>query len=407
MENLSLAIVTEDREYGKALGLAMLNTCSSLVIKLFYKDEFFRQRKRFYSGAEDEVFRGQFGLILWDGEEAETVYGGNIVLLSGKLFMAVKDFSRSRFCLYKYSPAQGLVSSLFEIYSFLTGKRVVNIRRQKVHMLAFVACSGGAGCTSLAMAVGQELCRFQGKRVLYLSFEEIESTGGFIRCPAGVRGAGVYLYHLFKGGRGTSGRGFYEKKGHPFLESYLVRDDFGLEAFAPTGGRNPLRELTLEELGLFIASLIDCGRYDILLMDLGNCISKTGIACIEMAEKICLVGKGDQQEPREVPYLQHLICRCGQEVTDRMVKTRNVVHGIRERDRNIREDADMIETQCYIGKNENMARKDGISRILLEGAFGAEIKGLAEKMMEPLEVPESREGRETIPSSVPVTKGSW
>ena len=372
MENISLAIVTDDKKYGKALGIALLNIFGTFLLKVLSWEEFIRERGRYYNQEPEGVFSSNFDMILWDGPEAEAGYGGKIILLTPDPARAVKNYNEKKFSIYKYSPAQTMVSSLIDIYSFLTGRRAANIKKDKVRMITFASCAGGTGCTVLAMSVGQELCRFQGKRVLYVSFEEIESTGEYILSPAGVKGAGVYLYHLFR-----------NKEGYPFVESYTVRDDFGLEAFAPTGGRNPLRNLDQDEFCIFIASLIDCGRYDVIIMDIGNCLSEAGLTCLDMTEKVCMVSTPETGENREIQYLQHLICCCGEGIMDRIIKVENKASDAAYRPKQIQPGNNMIETELRIGKFKEMAHSGGLNRIILEDRFGDDIKILSEKMMEP------------------------
>lgn len=373
MENISLAIITDDGEYGKALGMAILNICSDFVIKIFSWEEFFNERRSFYFSNSEGVFSNKFDLILWDGEEAAESYGEKIVLISSDPAKAVKNYSDKKFCLYKYSTARSMVSSLFDIYSFLTGKRAVNLRCREVRMIAFASYAGGTGCTTLAMAVGQEMCRFQGKRVLYISFEEIESVGEFMDSTVGLKGVGVYLYHLFK-----------KENGYPFLESYVTHDDFGLEAFVPTGGRNPLRNLNEEEFNVFMASLIDCGRYDVILMDIGNYLSELGMMCMELAGKICLVTNEHRSGTREIQYLQHLICCCGENVMDKITKIENMVSKPKFEEVKDMNEESMIDTSIKVNKCKEFIYTGGFKRIILEGNFGENIKRLTEKILEPI-----------------------
>lgn len=266
MENISLLIVTDDKEYGRALSRAILYLCSRVLIRLAEKEEFFEKVRE----AGEVAVLDSADMILWDGQEAEQVYGGKIVLLSEKPSMAVRNPGEKKFCIYKYSQAQVIVAALMEIYGSLAEKRSVNICRRQTSLLAFASCSGGCGCTVLAMAAAQELCRFAGKRVLYISFEEAESTGDFMICPPGIKGVGMYLYYLFKNETATLRSGKSSERQLPDMDSYIVKDDFGLEAFAPTGGRNPLKELSAGEVEAFIASVIDSGGYDVIVMDLGR-----------------------------------------------------------------------------------------------------------------------------------------
>lgn len=383
MENLSLVIVTDDREYGRALGQALLQLCSGMMIRIFRKEEFFVQRYEHESSGDGSIFLSSADLILWDGPEAEVSYGGRIILLTEKPSMAVSDHLEKRFCIYKYSQAQSIAAALFDIYSDLTGHRTVNVKRQQVRMLAFASCCGGSGCTVAAMAAAQELCRFRGKRVLYLSFEETESTGDFMNASSGVKGIGVYLYHLFKA-RDTGLR-IQQASGSdencPPVESYTIHDDFGVETFAPAAGRNPLREFSEDELDIFTASVIDSGRYDVIVMDIGTSLSAVDLACLGMAEKICFISRYAGSTIREERYLQHLIFSCGESVIDRMIKVENMVPDERAETLRGGGDTAMLDTEVYLSRSSTCLQGGEIKRIFLDGRFGQDIKLLAEKLV--------------------------
>jgi len=425
MENVSLTLVTDDMDYGRAVSRAMTHLCSQMSVRIIGKDDFFILEKQ-----QSEHSCVPADIILWDGAEAEEAYGGRIVLISEKAALARKNFADERFCIYRYSTAQVMIASVFEIYSALTGKTAVHVNRGQARLLAFSSCRGGTGCTSLAVAVGQELSRFRGMRVMRISLEHVESTGDFAGEYAGIKGAGVYLYHLFKNDKKnkllSEGVNDSGKSGYPIVDSYIVRDEFGVEMFAPTNGRNPLRNLTEEELDVFVAALIDSGRYDAIIMDLGNNLDDIDISCMEMAHRICLVSTGDSGDSRENGYLQHLIRCCDERVTDKMVRVENMaaadgsgsVEKIvgadrkkslptgRQADRQTSGQADrqmskqtevktgrqndmqsgMITTSALIRNCSGSFFSDiGAKRILLEGELGDDIRRLAQILTEPVE----------------------
>ncbi len=411
MENLSLVIVTDDDEYGRALGQALMQLCSGMMIQIFRKEDFFSQRHEYEinqeyklhhvhesynkyegvsgcgdlsgyeSGAGEKIFLGTADLILWDGHEAEVACGGRIILLTEKPALAAGSRTEQKFCIYKYSKAQSITAAIYNIYSEITGHRTVNVKRQQVRLLAFSSCAGGSGCTVAAMAAAQELCRFRGKKVLYLSFEETESTGDFIETSSGMKGISVYLYHLFKSkdsGIHTHGR---EKIYYPPVESYIIHDDFGVEAFAPAAGRNPLRELSEEEMEIFIASLIDSGRYDVIVADVGTGLSCTDTACLEIAEKICFVTRSGGSAKREEQYLQHLIFSCGENVMDRVIKVENMADENRPEHAGSKGSMTMIETNMYLSRSSTFLQGGETNRIFLDGRFGQEIRTLTESLL--------------------------
>ena len=109
---------------------------------------------------------------------------------------------------------------------------------------------------------------------------------------------GRYLYHLF---HKMAGEDVISEM--PFLDGYVIRDEFGLETFAPTRGRNPLRELDPEEFSLFLDSLMQSGRYDTILLDAGDSLSPLDLTCIELAEKVCLIASAQSSAFREAQYM--------------------------------------------------------------------------------------------------------
>ena len=48
MENIKIALITDNREYGRALGRGLLNVCRTFVIHLFDKDCFLSDVNKFY-----------------------------------------------------------------------------------------------------------------------------------------------------------------------------------------------------------------------------------------------------------------------------------------------------------------------------------------------------------------------
>ncbi len=369
MENIFIAIVTDDKEYARSLSLGMLNVCRGFIIRIFTAEEFLTVKK-------------EYDLVLWDGNEVSRVYGGRIIYLAEKPSEVAKNLAEKRFSIYKYSTAAAIVAAVFEIYEALTGRRAVNLRKQDVRIFAFTSCRGGTGCTTITMAAAQEMCRFQGKNVLYLSFEELESTGEYMRNDAGIKGAAVYLYELFnktyigQPNIGTSTECI------PFLDKYIIRDDFGVEAFAPGYGRNPLRELNVGELNKFLASLIDSGRFDVILMDMGQWLSKTAIKCLELAEKIIVVNDMKISGMRYDSYICHVMNNGGEAVMDKVIRVFNDKTGDMREHIEISSD-DMDEETIMISRCDNFINDGKCKSFVLEEGFGHDINVMVNALVEP------------------------
>ncbi|MBQ0079277.1 MAG: hypothetical protein KBS66_05220 [Eubacterium sp.] len=388
MENLNIAIVTDDKEYGRAAGLAILNVCRSLVINIFSKEEFAAAGEKYtYASDSGRVFSG-FDLILWEGAGSEQVISPVLVQLVDKPSLTFAPAEGERYRIYKYSPAQRMVSDIFEIYGRITGRRPVNIMRRGVHLLGFASSVGGAGCTTLAMAVAQEMSRFHDKRVFYISLEELESTGEFIKTHVGMRTLSYYLYNLFKD---RKMKGLIVRDGNhqfrPFMESYVIRDDFGVEAFQPTKGRNPLVDISSEEICVFIESIMNCGRYDVIIVDTGCGLSEAAVTCLEMAEKITYVTGPGNHVQRETNSIQYLMCVAGEDMARKMIKVVNKSKNSAMEAFFAGDDAgrcDIVDTALEIEETVVSVRENQVTKILLDGAFGQSINTLTEKIIEPL-----------------------
>ena len=375
MEHITIALVSDDQAYGKALGLGLLHVCRSFLIRLFMPQQFLQDGRE-----------GDFDLVLWDGEIPENFTAGqeNVIKLVEKPSMIKKDFRKKDFCLYRYSCAQAFVADLFELYGKLTGRRPVNVARQDVRIFAFTSWEGGAGCSTAAVSVGRELCRYHQKKVLYLSLEEVESTENFFSSYSGAKSMGRYLYHLFHD------RTRQEQPPQlPFLDGYVIRDEFGLEAFAPTRGRNPLRELEPEEFFLFLESLMESGRYDTILLDVGSALSGLDLASIELAEKVCLIAAAQGSTFREAQYMQYLICRCSEAVLEKFVKVSNRVAEVESLQKNAEafpgggEDP-ILPCSLFLGKSRYFSDEKKGKRLAEEGAFQSGIAALTDHLLDPL-----------------------
>ncbi len=173
---------------------------------------------------------------------------------------------------------------------------------------------------TIAIAAGRELCRYHQKKVLYLSLEEVESTENFFKSYRGAKSLGRYLYYLFR------------KQGDPMQKPMLPF--WTAMCFEMNLGWRPLRrredgihsrELSPEDLFVFLDSLMGSGRYDTILLDVGAALSPLDTACLELAEKVCLIGAAEGSFFREAQYMQYLICRCGEHLLDKFIKVENRV----------------------------------------------------------------------------------
>lgn len=301
MDNITIAIVSDDAEYNRALSRSIVSVSRDIEVTVFGSMQFVSSWSE-YQGRVP--YYETFDIVLWSGEEVSGVYGDNIVFLTDKKSDAGLDYSNNRFALYKYSSGRSIASAAFDIYSHLSGHSTLKLKNGDMRIIGFASFSGGAGCTTIAMAAGRELCRFRNRKVLYLSMEDVESTEEYLQDTNGAKTIGEYLYRLLGKRAGLPGR----SKEIPFPDGFLIKDMFGLEGFRPSGARNPLRELSEDEMDMFLGAMTGCGRFDTILIDFGSCLTEAAMTAMKEAESICLISKSDSQQSRRRNYLNQISC---------------------------------------------------------------------------------------------------
>lgn len=305
MEYLNIAVVSSDEDYNRTLCMSLLHSCLQIEVTAYTSRQFVLAWSEHQgSGA----FYDCYDLILWAGDEICDSYGDNIIYLTDRSSLVNIDYEARRFALYKYESTTDLVALIFDIYSYLTGRSLSLVKRDNVRVVAFASCAGGVGCTTLARAVCQDFARFRDCKVLYLSLEEVESTGDFLSFPQEIKTEGEYLYRLLG------------KKETPFLESYLVKDCFGVSSFAPAAGKNPFRDLTYADMQTVLAALMDSGMFDVIVADVSTCLDEAAIALLEPAVHICLIAKTTQPSCREKNYRKQLEISCGEEAGKGLIR---------------------------------------------------------------------------------------
>lgn len=254
MEVIRLLLLEKDMEYGQTLGKAI----SSLNNEFFITIQNIEDRNTvdpaeyhiILAGGLSEKERNDLGIdlkkVVWliedqtAGKKAQTEIGNEVLHI------------------YKYSKVSEIISNLRFAYGLITGKSEVYTTNPETRLVGFYSGSGGAGTTVVSIGTARELSRYQGKKVLYLNYEEISSTLFYLSNGTEIRSISDYLYYLFQ-----------KKNGNicSFLDSFTYRDPFGVSTFYPNEGRNELKQLTPDELSYFINTLIESRKYDYIILD--------------------------------------------------------------------------------------------------------------------------------------------
>ena len=308
MESIKLAIFTHDIDYGIELGEALSIFRNNFIVKVF---EDISELETLY----DSKVESGFDLLLLEldtdkmpetvlkdiGKMSET-FGNDkrIIRLTEVRADCAKDVESMVFVLYKFSAVQDLVADILLYYSLLCGKKMFSPPNENMKMIAFCSAKGGAGKTTVALGVGQALRRYYSKSVLYLNFEEVESTLLYMKKREGGLDLCAYLYYFLKPGG---------KK--PDLEAFLTSDKFGVKTFVPGASTNELLNLDDEKMIVFLNEIENSGAFDYVLIDMGESFSERAKNMLNVCNKIVVIstfdGLEDLQEKRYIRCLQSVI----------------------------------------------------------------------------------------------------
>jgi len=279
-----ILLFEKDLNYRRAIAIAMSNSGSDFEITIA---EFEEVKEKEYKKLLD-----RFDLILIGGYTLENLeshvyfesHMSKLVILTEypaePLLNQVKKENRKYWYLYKYVRLSEMVSDLSFLLTLLTGKKHYMRNYIAPNMIGFYSAGGGVGKTAIAIATARELSRFHDKRILYLNFEDIPDTELYIKIHSVGRNISDYLYFLLEKQEGNlCGR----------LESFVSCDTYGVETFNPSSCFNDLRELSIEELKIFLESICESNRYDFILLDLNCDLSMDTQLLLKRCKKIVLI----------------------------------------------------------------------------------------------------------------------
>lgn len=288
MDSARLLLVDLDPDYGKALARAVSNLQKEFEVTIITPDHWP------VSGEFDLILIGSChdeadkSLVLQFIKGKKSFDHNRLVILTDykvePLTEQYKHGDRSYWYIYKYGNVNDLISDLNYLTGILTGKQNFMRKSSAPVIIGFYSICGGAGKTVISIGTSRELSRYHGKRVLYLSFEEIPAAELFMRNNFENRNLGDYLYYLLEK---------KDPKAYSHPESFLTCDEFGVETFYPSTGRNDLNCLNREELISFLKVLSESSRYDYIALDLRSDLTEDTIYLLEKCSKIVLIDGDD------------------------------------------------------------------------------------------------------------------
>lgn len=380
MSASKLLIAEKDLEYGRALSRAVSNLHNEFEITIMNLGSNGKAK------LDGRIVYHEYDLILLGGcpdGTAETIRNkisnsSRIVILTEYIVENLLKQSENEenhfWYVYKYVNVNHIISDLNYLIGFITGKKSLMRKALAPNLICFYSVSGGAGKTTIALGTSRELSRYHDKKVLYLSFEEIPATELYIKNNVESRNIGDYLYFLLE-------KNNENLCSHP--EGFTSHDEFGVETFYPTKGRNDLNYLTPEELIYFLKLISDSCRYDYITIDLRSDLSEETLFLLNQCCKIILIQNDDPVSKfKNRKFLAYLSERCSFKYKDRIILAVNKAYGHGSEMEN-NEDFSMHDLKSIsIEKDENSFRYAlNHLDIDINHAFGIGIKKIADEIL--------------------------
>ncbi|WP_312650389.1 DEAD/DEAH box helicase family protein [Aminipila sp.] len=355
MEIITIILVTDDFEYAKAMSTCVSEENKAIVFTIITSEEF-----------ENYDKTNEFNLILIDYliSNNEDNY---INLIEKKTEIEQIKLKQT---LYRYDTAENFSKRLTLLYCMKTGSKFISPMEKNCKTILFCSAAGGTGKTSIAIALAQELTRFHGKNVLYINYEELESTNRYFKMQED-KTVSNYLYYI-ETNKDFSG----------LIDNFIVSDEYGIKTFSAGKGRNQLKLLNIEELCKFIEQIQAVGEFDYILIDGDHSLNEEMLWLISICNKICKVEKWSSigcniKEDNFNNYLEHVF---GKQIYDKITNVANCY--IQQEDSCLEEDTKKIYIFYDESSFRTQARTENIfyTEINIERDFGNGIRQLSTKL---------------------------
>lgn len=275
MKTINICITTKDPDYDVALSRSLLQNSKHFSISV-------HQIKQDHH---------EWDLLLTD--DMNTSNERTVYLADDPALESISE-ENNCYILYKYNQVGHISNILRLAHSSFSNSVMATDDTAQTNIICICSASGGTGCTSVAMGISQELSRFHGKKVLYISLEEFNSTDKYFpEVKYEANNINKYLYMILNKS---------DRKGH-VSQGYMQEDEYGIFTFHPARGRNPLRELTGNEFIHFINHITKEKVFTDLILDCGNGLDDSILSAYQLSNINCIVTGKNPDFNRRNNYL--------------------------------------------------------------------------------------------------------
>jgi MinD-like ATPase involved in chromosome partitioning or flagellar assembly len=276
MKTINVYLDTKDSDYNIALSKSLLQHSKYFAIQ---------------AGSPQQEHR-EWDLYLTDDMNASAI---RAVYLTEDPSLATINEETSCYILHKYQHIGHISNTLRLAHSDYSKSEMLSDEIEHANIICVCSSSGGTGCTSVALGLCQELTRFHGKKVLYISMEEFESTAThFPDSYHENNNITKFVYSILNVNASCNAT----------PTGYMLKDEYGVFAFHPARGRNPLRDLNGNEFVKFINHITKEKLFTDLVLDCGNGLDDSIVSTFSLSAVIFHVTGKNLDRNRRTTYLR-------------------------------------------------------------------------------------------------------
>lgn len=298
MKTINLYLDTNDLDYSTAFSKSLLQHSKFFSIQI--------ANPKF---AQPEQY--EWDIYLTDNMNSTAQ---KVVFMTEEPGLTTINEENSCYIIYKYQHIGQIANLLRLAHCNYSKTELLSDETEQSNIIGVCSSSGGTGCTSIALGICQELTRFYGKKTLYISMEEFESTGSYFpnSCDE-TNNLTRFIYGMIHKDANRSRTPL----------GYMIKDDYGVYAFHPASGRNPLRELNENEFIQFINRITAEKYFTDLIIDCGNGLDNSIVSALQLSSSILHVTGKIPSIQRKENYLRTLENRLATNSTTDIIEVIN------------------------------------------------------------------------------------
>lgn len=293
MRSIRVCICDYDKQYVEAFAKVVALRCRDMEISI----------------EMDDVFTKNFDILLFNQRDmfkvADELRQNCMFLCDDPVewdWNTLWQLPPDEIKIYKYEAVPRIISAIRLFHGSRNGNCNPMLAIHDPPMLiGFFSGAGGVGCTLGAVSLGKFLASEYKQKVLFLSFEDIDSSHCYFEMDHNMPSSDEYLYHFFS-----------KNMDNPhILSGFLHTDLSGMEAFYPGAGENAFCRLHPDALYQFLHHVGNTGMYTCLVLDLSTVFSQQQAYLLQCCDFMVMCQGAD--DPRSTEKCDRKLKQLGRE----------------------------------------------------------------------------------------------